>query len=833
MSQPAPQKRKADAGIVILLALPLLLLGSILLTYHLNRALTLDVGALGDSAFLERGFYSDELDLGYRYRWSGADASIHFPAAGSATPESVSMRVQGARPPGFSTPVTMSLLLNGVPLVPSVVTATGELQTFSFSLPAGRVAGGPDTVGLTASTFRPSGDPRLLGVKLAQIELRQSGDGLNVPPLPLIFWPVITLGGVVGLLSLSRRPMLQIGAAVTCAILIAAGVYANAQYMAAYLPPVGAILALAGLITWKRDLIRAWPLAVDALGRGQLASRVMFGAVLLYTAVALWTIPQVDWIGHADYAENAVVARNFVEGRGLTVDYVAQFYRDYPGITHPAETWPLLQPLLIAPFFMLFGPETWAAKLPNLFLLIGLAWAVFSVTTRLWDARVGLLAGLLTLGHPYFFNTVLYPINDLPFTFLFFLLAWLVWRQVSPWWEGTPLTDDDRARTDPPCAQPPFSTRLLLLTGALAGLLVWSKPSGAVLVLGLALWATWTMFRGYSEIRSRLPWRAVLLAGGAAIVVLMPLLVRNMLVFGKPYFTTESLDVFTLRYWPYVEWENIYAVYAGSSDPPHARWIAGGKFGYENLLNAIGTNLRWVWQKGTQPGQGDFVIGVLPLSVAMLGLATATRRVGNLFGMVFLSLGLYALFVLLYWHFEGRYFQVAVPWLYMLLAWGLFWAWDRLRERLRAGLGRQWGLLFLPVAALAFLFPSFAAVWEQSQGDIAPNGYVAGMKWLAQNSSRDEIVMTRDPWELNWYTRQRAVMIPYGDLATIERIARQYEVTLLQLGGPVDGINWRDCPGVVGSRPAMGALYCGEERPGYGLIYRQGSLTIYRLSGSP
>ena len=35
-------------------------------------------------------------------------------------------------------------------------------------------------------------------------------------------------------------------------------------------------------------------------------------------------------------------------------------------MTHPQETWPLLQPVWIVPFFALFGAEAWAAKIPNL-----------------------------------------------------------------------------------------------------------------------------------------------------------------------------------------------------------------------------------------------------------------------------------------------------------------------------------------------------------------------------------------------------------------------------------------------------------------------------------
>jgi len=98
--------------------------------------------------------------------------------------------------------------------------------------------------------------------------------------------------------------------------------------------------------------------------------------------------------------------------------------------------------------------------------------------------------------------------------------------------------------------------------------------------------------------------------------------------------------------------------------------------------------------------------------------------------------------------------------------------------------------------------------------------------------------MTRDPWELSWYTRREAVMIPFDDMAIIERIARQYDVTMLQLGGPVDRVDANACPDDLsssgpfptGSRPALGGLYCGREQPGYTLLYKQGGGTIYRLN---
>lgn len=831
-------RRVIPVGLLSVLALTLLV---VIAVYHFGRSLTVDVGDLGDSASVS-GFYADEPDLTYRYRWSKAESEMKFGGAGSAMVADVEVVAQGARPgAAASVPVTMSLSVNGLLLEPSVMTLTQDLRAYTFRPPPGHIVEGPLSITLRSSTFAPPGDGRELGVKVDRVRLAQSADGLNLPPLWLILWALVLIAGVYGLLSGFGR-VVPIVIASLAALTVGIALIVSTMVVTAYMPLVAAVVGVGGLLVWQRGRVSRWPEWVDALGKAHVATWAMLGVMLLYAALALWTIPQVDWIGHADYAENAVIARNFVEGRGLTVDYVAQFYKDYPGISHPAETWPLLQPLMITPFFAVFGPQTWAAKLPNLFIMLALAWAVFHVGSRLWEPRVGLLAGIFTLAHPYFFNSVLYPINDLAFTALLFALAWLVWRQLSP--VSQIEVAGDSARPLSLLEAPKFATWRVALTGALAGLLVWSKPSGVMLIVGLALWVMWTWWRAYRPARARVPWRAVGIVLGVFALVLLPLVVRNLLAFQTPYFTTESYDAPILRYWPQVEWENIYKVYAGG-ELPHPRWVIGGKFGYQNLFDAFGINLGWVWQQGVfdDPGEGNYILGLLPLAGALLGLAALTRRAANLFGMVGLSLGLYIAFVLVYWHFEGRYFQVAVPWLYLLLAWGLLWAWDRLRETLRGGLGRRWGLLVLPAAVVALLWPHVSVILRQVETDTRPTGFVDTMKLLTQPSGPGnvlmtrEVIMTRDPWEVNWYTRRPAVMIPYDDIGTIERVARQYGVTMLQLGGPVDRVNADACPDdpasrgpfPTGSRPALGGLYCGREQPGYTLVYKKGGGTIYRL----
>ncbi len=824
MTPPASDGSRRVRRRYLRLLLPICVLGTLLLvlaSYHMVRGWSLEVGNAGDGVFLS-GVHADEADTGYRYRWTEGHAEIVFIGAGAAEPVEVGVTAQGFRPSDVSAPVTMTVRLNGMPLTPSVVTMTRTLDTYRFSVPPGVRTAPPYTVSIDTATFRPSGDARDLGVKLSSVQLTQTGAGLNLPPFDVLLWYLVFAAGLVYLLAQlpgiwGRAP----AASVWLGFVLLSAVFFR-MYTAAYLPWPAALLGGAALLHWGSRV--AFRQSYVERLRGIASARlIMLGAMLAYAALALWVLPQVDWIGHADYAENAVVARNLVNGHGLTVDYVAQFYRPHPTLTHPAETWPQLQPLLIAPFFALFGSVTWVAKLPNLLVLLALAWLVFSLAGMLWGRHVGLLSGLLTLLHPYFFNSVLYPINDLAFTAIFFWLAWLVWVWIGL--EPQSLT-----------------TRSALGIGTLAGLLVWSKPSGVLLLVGLALWTGWRWLRDPRAGGVKLHARALLPALGAFALVLAPLLLRNVLAFGSPFFSTEGYDAWILRYWPAHEWEDIYKVWTGG-ELPNFRWVLGGKFGYENLFKAAGINLEWVWRRGVlgEQGSSDFVFGLPALIGATLGLAALPRKVRGLFGMVGLSVGLYALFVLGYWHYEGRYFQVAVPWLYMLLAWGLCWLWDRLRGMNVVGgqeaAPRGGTLLLLPLAVAALLWPMLGAIGEQIKADTVPTGFVTAMEWLKGHTTPQDVVMTRDPWELNWYSERRAVMIPYDDEATVERIARQYGVTYLQLGGPVDGISTAQCPSEpaskgpfpTGVRPVFGKMYCGVEKPGYRLVYRQGGLTIYKL----
>jgi len=277
--------------------------------------------------------------------------------------------------------------------------------------------------------------------------------------------------------------------------------------------------------------------ALCASRQGSLLLLLTVG--LIWIGYQAWVISRMPYVGHADYADNAVVARNLVHGRGWVVDYVTQFYELRASTLRPQETWPLLQPVWIAPFFLLFGVDDWVAKLPNLLFNAALLLLVYHIGSRIWDRRVGLLAALITLTNYLFFRLTIYVTSDLAFVLFNVGAIYCLYR----WVEDTRQTQDG-----------PW--RYLLLAGLFTGLMMLQKPSGAMMALGMGLWfIAQRVPQGWQALLHALrpPRIWILLAPVAAwtlvaLLLLSPYLLRNILLFGKPVYSTESHDAWVLGY---------------------------------------------------------------------------------------------------------------------------------------------------------------------------------------------------------------------------------------------------------------------------------------------
>ncbi len=582
-------------------------------------------------------------------------------------------------------------------------------------------------------------------------------------------------------------------------------------------------LLLLALIYGRNGLPRIAERIVSALGSPRGA------ALLLALFLAVWVgyltsvVLAMPYVGHADYADNAVVARNLLAGRGWTVDYVTQFYRLYEGVTRPQETWPLLQPVWVALSFAVFGINNWAAKLPNLLFMILLALAVFRTGTHLWDRRVGLIAALVLITSHLYFKLAIYVTNDLAFTlFAFGALAMLyagetrrgaatsaaedhppaATRQTMPpenlrfpgWKLAGHLTSRHRQTTR-------RATWLLLLSGVLTGLMLLQKPgSGGLIALGMGLWLLASRVRPMPativELRRRIA--PVAAWGVIAFALLTPYLARNIITFGTPYYSTESKDAWVLEY---TTWDQIYAVYtteAGLSGtgPPDRSWIL--RWGFDRTLLKLERQVRALrdylipsWNR-LPAGIGEYWFGRADKQrllfeagawLALLGVAgaAATRwRLVSLLGAAFVP---YTLFLIVYWHTsEERYWVVLMPWLALFAAAALWQIYDRIAT-LADGRWAPAGLLVAMALTVAMIRPSWPDIAEKVRDE--PQLYSADLDmyaWLGRNTEPGAVIMTRNPWQLNWHSNRPALMIPYTtDRETLLWLARHYRVRYLVL----------------------------------------------------
>ncbi len=791
--------------------LPLLLAALLTLGALWPRAaLLLDAGGPLDLLLLTN-VHGDEHLADYAYRWTNKNDQptlVALPGWAGVTSARVTVRAQ-ALPGRGAVPVT--LLVAGQPVGTLTVDGTLADHTTTIAIPTDAASGGDLALAVSAPTTRVTGDNRDLGVKL---------DALTVTPLardgaafwrglPLHLFGALTLvallmlliGGGAGRLTLAGR----YGAALLVPLALALALPWTLAALPALLWAAGAAALLRRRVHALDGLVHGWA----ALDRPRIATAVALGGLLVYAAIMLPHILAAPWINHADYADNAVVARNLVRGNGFAVDYVSQFYRDWPTVRHPADTWPPLQPLMIALSFALFGVSVGVAKLPNLLIMLGLLWLVFRVGRWLWSPRVGLLAALFVAADPDLLQGVVYPLNDTAFTLLSFgcivLLMKLaagkssvVGRQSSEATAEEPSSTNYGLRTTD-SSPAPHDSRLTThaLLGLLGGLLILSKPSGAIILAGGGLWVVWRGWRG-GALRPTLVGGA--LAAGIALLVWLPWGVRNLLTFGQPFYSTESFDAWILMYRP---WENIYAAYAGRLPLPHPRLLVG--YGFDTVTGKVWQQFSEAW-KSLRAGQ-IFPLTIIPL--ALLGLLAARgQRQLAILGALGAAALLYGLFVLGYWHYEARYALFLIPWGALFGAAGFWWLHDRLAAW--RGNGALAGLAAVGVLALV-LAPQWAQLHDDWSADLRTPNSVVMAEWVASNTPPDAVIMSRNPWELSFHGDRRSVMIPYDTLPVIRQIAAQYGVGYLQLDHLTD-------PGY--RRADLGPLYDGpDEWNGFRKVY--------------
>ncbi len=817
--------------------------------YSLRSEFRLNIGGLGDGPYLS-GFNGDEAGIP-RYRWTGGPRlKPDVPAVGIvnlpiATVSGANNTLRFTLRAANDAPL-VTVTINGV-VAGETRAEPNTFKTVEFQVPTEAIGQDTTRVEISSKAFRPEGDSRFLGVQVAEVKLL-TGPGLRRPPLDGLIWAWLYVTALAALLlrvAGMERWRWASGAAIVgllpwllLTLPLPDGL--NLWYTPFYLPIIALIFAAIAGFVWREELS-------DGLGRfmenletdARLGRNILIAALGLYLLYALIIILQMDFIGHADYADNAVAARNMVQGRGYSLDYAAQFYQAYK-LPRPADTWPPLQPFLTVPFFAVFGPQVWAAKLPNLLLLPVLSLAVWYIGSRLFNRRAALGAALLLpvavvpafSNSPAFFEALAYPINDLSFTLLAFLLLGGI--VVSGQWSVVSdqkftikqfKTQNSKFKTIPSVLSPS------ILLGLVSGLLFLSKPSGAIFI-GLA--GVWVLGRKYfGRDKGAISGRSLLIWGGVALLVISPLLIRNLLQFGTPYFSTEQHDAWLTKWNP--PDERIYDLFSpfSSKELPHPRQLL--EYGWDNNLNAINNQFKKLYNHLLE-GQ---LVPLLLLFLAVIGAIARPFRRSGFGGLLAISFLFYIILFSVLWHYEPRYYLVWLPWAYLFGLYGLSWLCDRITSSQSAEADAishpKAGYWLTALGFLVLFLPGVNALVTEGPGYTTATGIVTTATWLKQNTVPDAVVMSRNVWELSFHSERKSVMTPNNaDLNQVKNVMRQYGASYLQLDhleADDRGVNrqWGQRAAFWPLLDRQGGKAKGYE--GFKLLYDKGGLLVYEWDG--
>ncbi|MDA1192222.1 MAG: glycosyltransferase family 39 protein, partial [Candidatus Poribacteria bacterium] len=518
------------------------------------------------------------------------------------------------------------------------------------------------------------------------------------------------------------------------------------------------------------------------------------------------------------YAE---MADSIVKGRGLQVDYISWYFRKYdPGILRPEDHWPPLYSFLIVPFFLFMGKTAFAAKLPSLLIsAFALPLTTFALAERVARSKAVAFASAITalLYYPIF-NWSLHCLSDVTYAFL--IVAVVL------------------------CAVKGFDdSRWFWAMGAFLAFAYYAK--GSTPVIGAAIVVYYLVWRVLARPARRWMRRDTRFVVSIVIffAIMTPWFIRNTIHFGNPIYSTQNHAA------GYIGWkgweEGTYELYWGEKPAPSLtdkradpeRWAKESAAHYKR-------HFWWVFLR-MDKGWGDFDrndlttywtgapallgMGLFGL-MALCGIALRFRRGEGAgrsvwrwlkpffvpeYGLFLLVGAMHLSFLSVAWEPISRLTFPLVP-LVVVMGWATVFA---LVERGTEWSGRSRLLASVVVIAFLSIWVNFERgvllearrnngyAWKEGAQDWQELGH-----WIHENAP-GSVTMTRNPWELHFYSEELAVQVPLATLDRIIDVAHYYGATHL-----IPEKN----------RPAL-ELWLKGDIPGLEKVHTARGLPLYRI----
>lgn len=143
-----------------------------------------------------------------------------------------------------------------------------------------------------------------------------------------------------------------------------------------------------------------------------LALLVLIAACLFF--IGLGRLPLIE----PDEGRNAEVAREMV----VTHDWITPHYDGLPYLDKPVVLF-----WMIAAAFRALGMSAWSARLPEALAALAAVLLAWAMGRRMFDDRVGILAGIILATSPLFFGFARTVIFDMPLTLLVIISLFCFW----------------------------------------------------------------------------------------------------------------------------------------------------------------------------------------------------------------------------------------------------------------------------------------------------------------------------------------------------------------------------------------------------------------------
>ena len=463
-----------------------------------------------------------------------------------------------------------------------------------------------------------------------------------------------------------------------------------------------------------------------------LVAIVVLGALLRCLAVGATSPERLQ----PDEAHALNVARCFARGQGFSTTEAWPAWLAPAKLPTPETFKEPGYPWLIARLTPAGGDLQRTGQMLSLVAGILLPWLLYGLARRSdADPAVARLAALLAATSPLLIDLSVWVLVES-------LFAAVV---VAMLWAASPHADTTRSR---PLASDLLAAALFAIAYLLRAQVLLTLPA-----------LLWLLFQ-------RRPWVATVkrLVPGAviALAILSPLIVRNLRLFGVPFFS----NIAAYGIWPYVDQVRFSH---GLDRPPAPLAFA--------LTHLPAVARHWCWSaiqflRVSLPGD---VLGSALWAVAFAaGVVLALARPRE-YGFALLAIAVMLGFIFAV-HWADYYFSSVTPLICLIAGLGGMWLWRLLEDEPILGPVRGGHLLAAGAALLIVLQGAIA--WRQAERIDSPELVAARHEasWLRARLPADASVMVLTTSWWSWYADRPTVHLVIADRERFAEVVKRLEV---------------------------------------------------------